>query len=62
MARGKKYTDEIKEKAYFMYAACGNFNEVSRQLGIRLPQLRRGLIKKNRTSLTNFVHKRKWNL
>lgn len=34
MARGKKYTDELKEKAYLMYATCGNINEVSRTLGI----------------------------
>lgn len=62
MARGKKYTDEIKEKAYFMYAACGNFNEVSRQLGIPITTIKTWIDKKNRTSLTNFVHKRKWNL
>lgn len=34
MARGKKYTDEIKEKAYFMYATSGNINEVSKELGV----------------------------
>lgn len=34
MARGKKYSDEIKEKAYFMYATSGNINEVSKELGV----------------------------
>ena len=32
MARGQKYPDEIKEKAFLLYATCGNYNEVSRQL------------------------------
>lgn len=34
MARGKKYPDDIKEKAYLAYATCGNINEVARQLGV----------------------------
>lgn len=34
MARGKKYSDEIKEKAYFMYATSGNINEVSKELNV----------------------------
>ncbi len=34
MARGKKYSDEMKEKAYFMYATSGNINEVSKELGV----------------------------
>lgn len=32
--RGQKYSDEVKEKAYFMYATCQNVNEVSRSLGV----------------------------
>lgn len=34
MARGKKYSDEMKEKAYFMYATSGNINAVSKELGV----------------------------
>ena len=34
MARGKKYPDEIKEKAYLMYATSGNIEEVSRALSV----------------------------
>lgn len=34
MARGQKYSDEIKEQAYLLYATCGNYNEVSRQLDV----------------------------
>lgn len=34
MARGKKYSDELKEKAYFMYATSGNINEVSKELNV----------------------------
>ena len=34
MARGKKYSDEMKEKAYFMYATSCNINEVSKELGV----------------------------
>ena len=32
--RGKKYTDEIKEQAYLMYATCGSYAETARNLGI----------------------------
>ena len=34
MARGKKYSDEEKEKAYLMYATSGSYAEVSKALGI----------------------------
>lgn len=30
--RGKKYSDEIKEKAYLLYATCGSYKEVSNAL------------------------------
>lgn len=32
--RGRKYSDEVKEKAYALYAICGNYEEVSRQIGV----------------------------
>lgn len=32
--KGRKYSDEVKEKAYAMYAVCGNYEEVSRQIGV----------------------------
>lgn len=32
--RGQKYSDEVKEKAYLMYATSGNINEVSRELDV----------------------------
>lgn len=34
MARGKKYSDEIKEKAYYMYAVSQNIREVARNLSL----------------------------
>jgi len=34
MARGKKYSEDIKEKAYFMYASSGSYEEVGRMLGV----------------------------
>ena len=34
MPRGKKYTDEIKEKAFALYASTGNINEVARELNV----------------------------
>lgn len=35
MARGQRsYGDEIKERAYYLYAACGNAAEVARHLGV----------------------------
>jgi uncharacterized protein YdaT len=32
--RGKKYSDEVKEKAYALYAINGNYEETSRALGV----------------------------
>lgn len=32
--RGKKYSDEVKEKAYMMYAVCGNIAEVAKSLKV----------------------------
>lgn len=32
--RGQKYSDEIKEKAYMLYAVNGNIREAARQLGL----------------------------
>lgn len=34
MAKGQKYGDELKERAYAEYAICGNCNEVSRKIGV----------------------------
>lgn len=34
MARGKKYSDEIKEQAFLLYATCGSYAETARQLGL----------------------------
>lgn len=34
MAQGKKYSDELKEQAFLLYATCGNYKEVGRELGI----------------------------
>ena len=59
MARGKKYTDEIKEKAYFMYAACGNFNEVSRQLGIPITTIKTWIDKKEPDELDELRTQKK---
>lgn len=54
MARGKKYPDEIKEKAYFMYATCGNIEEVSRALNIPASTLSGWLKAKARDSPDEF--------
>lgn len=32
--RGKKYSDEIKEQAYALYAVSGNIAEVSKAIGV----------------------------
>lgn len=32
--RGKKYGDEIKEKAIALYSVCGSFSQVGRELGV----------------------------
>ena len=34
MARGRQYPDDIKEKAYYLYAVCGNVSAVARHLGV----------------------------
>lgn len=34
MASGKKYSDEIKEQAFLLYATCGSYAETARQLGL----------------------------
>lgn len=35
MAQGKKYNDDIKEKAFAMLAECNNASEVARRLGLK---------------------------
>lgn len=54
MARGKKYPDEIKEKAYLMYATCGNIEEVSRALNVPASTLSGWLKAKARDSPDEF--------
>ena len=59
MARGKKYTDEIKEKAYLMYATCGNFNEVSRKLGVPITTIKTWIDKKQPDELDELRTQKK---
>lgn len=54
MARGKKYPDEIKEKAYLMYATCTNIEEVSRALNVPASTLSGWLKAKARDSPDEF--------
>ena len=59
MARGKKYTDDYKEKAYLMYAACGNFNEVSRSLGVPVTTIKTWIDKKKPDELDELRTQKK---
>lgn len=34
MAKGKKYGDEIKERAVALYGVCGSYSQVARELGV----------------------------
>lgn len=59
VARGKKYPDEIKEKAYLMYATCGNIEEVSRALNVPASTLSGWLKAKARDSPDEFEELRR---
>ena len=59
MARGRKYSDAVKEKAYFMYATCGNYNEVSRQLGIPITTIKGWIDKKPPDELDGLRRRKK---
>lgn len=59
MAKGKKYSDEIKEQAYLMYATCGNYNEVSRQTGVPVTTIKGWVDKKPPDELDGLRRKKK---
>lgn len=59
MARGQKWSDEVKEKAYLMYATCGNFNEVSRELGVPITTIKTWIDKKEPDELDELRNKKK---
>ena len=57
--RGKKYTDEIKEQAYLLYATCGNFNEVSRQINVPVTTIKGWIDNKKPDELDELRTKKK---
>ena len=59
MARGQKYPDEIKEKAFLLYATCGNYNEVSRELDVPITTIKGWIDKKNPDELDELRKKKK---
>ena len=46
MAKGKQYGEDIKERAYALYAASGNMAEVARTLGVARSCIHRWLKEK----------------
>lgn len=59
MARGQKYPDDIKEKAFLLYATCGNYNEVSRELDVPITTIKGWVDKKNPDELDELRKKKK---
>ena len=59
MARGQKYPDDIKEKAFLLYATCGNYNEVSRELDVPITTIKGWIDKKNPDELDELRKKKK---
>lgn len=57
--RGKKYSDEIKEQAYLLYATCGNFNEVSRQINVPVTTIKGWIDNKKPDELDELRTKKK---
>lgn len=59
MARGKKYSDDLKEQAFLLYATCGNYNEVSRQLGVPITTIKHWIDNKKPDELDELRNKKK---
>lgn len=59
MARGQKYPDDIKEKAYLLYATCDNYNEVSRALDVPITTIKGWVGKKKPDELDELRKKKK---
>ena len=57
--KGKKYGDDIKEKAYMMYAVCGNASEVSRRLNVPLSTIHKWLKRKTPDELDSLREEKK---
>lgn len=59
MAKGQKYTDEIKERAIAEYATCGNVKEVARKLKLPYSTVRGWLDNTDRDELDKVRDEKK---
>lgn len=59
MAKGKKSTDEIKERAFAEYAVCGNYKEVAKKLKVPYSTVRGWIKSKPPDELDNLRNEKK---